>query len=377
MKKIIKALSVLVAPTVALCAFFTGCKGTSVDIGNDEIMQDINVAPSQTAVYEQATRSALEEYQSVADKHMVDGDVDNENEEVVAAASKAAAKLFAYACYNERYLDKYVYFSNQEGLTNLGTGGSANATRQEYYLRVNETGQTCGYRYHYTIKKVMQSSGLVSLSKSLFESARIRLTDETDLLYRFEGDNIRVGEYSDTLDLDLLTCDWSTGSDWGKSEVEMVKGEYIAPEDIEADIVACADSDNKTIRANINILAENIVKSAVIFDDDDGCINVMMTIDTEVANADQASYTMLRNANSSDNCTWTASGDDTGLMIFFRIWGNGLFRSYTVSERWSGKISGFNGSADSTTVTYYSYSDRDCDMTAHLEMLEAAKTAKG
>ena len=155
MKKILKALSLLTVPVIFLCAFITGCKkGKDVELDNGQIMQDMQTAPLQKAAYEEYSRQALEEYKNVASQHTVDGEIDTENENVIAAANKASAKLFAYACYNERLLDKYVYFSHQEGNTDLGLSGSATALRQEYYLRVNESGNTCGYRYHYTIKKV-------------------------------------------------------------------------------------------------------------------------------------------------------------------------------------------------------------------------------
>jgi hypothetical protein len=66
-------------------------------------------------------------------------------------------------------------------------------------------------------------------------------------------------------------------------------------------------------------------------------------------------------------------GEDTGLRIIFRLWNNGLFRSYTIAERWSGKIVIFDGEADSQTTVYYSYSDRDCDIAQYKTMLEDAK----
>lgn len=384
MKQIIKVLSLVVAPIIGVCAFLTGCKSCNakpVDIPqDDDILRDMDVAPTQTATYEEASRAALAEYKAVADKHTVNGETDTYNEEVVAAANIAAAKLYAYACYNERYLDHYVFFSDQDGITNLGSSGSGEAKKQEYYLRVNESEETCGYRFHYTLKKVVEASGMIKTFKSQFESARLRMTDETDLLYRFEGDDIRFAEDNETLE-----CDWETGSDWGVHDVQMVKSEYIAPEDIETDIVEHAGEDNITIRGNINILAENMVKFASIMEDDDGFINIMMTIDTEVANNDEASLAMLRKANGSKNCEWSKGeddeeaegiGEDTGLRIIFRLWNNGLFRSYSVIERWSGTIVLVSGTAESMTTVDYSYSDRDCDMTKNLEMLEQAKTAK-
>lgn len=377
MKKIIRVLSLVIAPLVCICTFLAGCKSCGKKVEAAEmtgIMKDINTPPSQKAAYEQYTRQAINEYKAVAEKHTVNGEVDEENEEVVKTAAETAAKLFAYACYNERTLDKYVYFSNQVGKTDLGISGSATALRQEYYLRVNEGADTCGYRYHYTIKKVQESSGAVAGFKSLFENARMRFTDETNLLYRFEGDKIKVGEPHERLDCELLTCEWKTGEDWAKPDAEMKKSEYLEPADIRADIEEHAGEDNITIRGNINILADGIVKKAFISDDEEGGVFVMMYIDTEVANRDEASLKMLRKSNSSNDCKWVGE-DGFGLMIVFNVWDCGLFKSFFVSENWSGKISGFSGEADSVTSTYYSYSDRDCDMTENLEMLARANEA--
>lgn len=378
MRKVLRVLSVLIAPLISICAFLSGCKGDPVDIDNGEIMQDINVPPVQQAAYEEYSKQAVADYNAVADKHRdADGEVDTEDPEVIKAANEAAAKLYAYACYNERTLDKYAFFSNQEGDTDLGSSGSAKAIRQEYYLRVNESDDTCGYRYHYTIKKVKESSGIVGTFKGLFESARLRFTDETNLLYRFEGDDIEIGEENENLNCNMLTCNWSTGKDWGKADVEMKKSAFIPPEEIERDIIDNAGEDNVTIRGNINILAEGMVKSANIIEEDDGGYFIIMTLDTSVANSDEASLKMLRRANSSDDCKWVDDGDDSGLAIVLRLWQNGMFRFYNFKERWSGKISGFSGVADSLTTYYYSYSDRDCDMTKNLEMLEKAKNEKG
>ena len=384
MRKVLRVNTLIITPLISVCAFLSGCKscgGKHVDIDNSDIMQDINVSPTQSPAYEQYSRQAIEEYKQVAAMHLDgDGEVDIENAEVIQAANSAAAKLFAYACYNERTLDKYVYFSNQDGETDLGGSGFANATRQEYYLRVNESENTCGYRYHYTIKKVLESGGLISGFKSLFESARIRITDKTNLLYRFEGDKIIEGGENASIGVNMLECEWATGKDWGKPDVEMKKSAFIAPEDIEKDIQESAGNDNITMRANINILADNIIKKANIFEAEDGCISVIMWIDTDIANRDEASLKMIRKGNGSGDCSWKKDAedeDDTGFMIYCTLWQNGMFRFYNVQERWSGTIQGFKGTVQSQTTYHYSYSDRDCDMKANLEMLEAAKKLKG
>ena len=380
MKSVKKIATVVASAFISVC-FIAGC-GKTVEVDNGGLMQDINVKPTQSAAYETYTKQALDEYFAVADKHTDEfGDIDYENKDVADAAKPVAAKLFAYACYNERTIDKYAFFSAQEGYTDISSG-SATALRQEYYLRVNETENTCGYRYHYTIKWVERSEGAISMFKGAFESARTRMTTDTDLLYRFEGSNIRVGKRNDVLGVDMLECDWKTGSDWGKHDLEIKKGDYIEPDAIRDDIESVAGEDNITMRANINILADDIVQSAIIMRDtndegeQEGYV-IFMAVNTEVANKDEASLKMLRKANGSDDCKWVGEEGDSGLSIVFRIWENGLFRMYSVSEKWQGKISGFSGTADSSTVYNYSYSDRDCDMTQYLKMLDDAKAAKG
>ena len=142
MKKAVKIISFIVAPAVLACGLFAGCKsckGKKVDIENKSVMQDIDVYPTVTADYEQYSVQAYNDYKAVAGSYRDgEGEIDILRDEVIAAAIPAAAKLYAYACYNERTLDRYVFFSDMEGTTDLGSNGKAVARRQEYYLRVNE-----------------------------------------------------------------------------------------------------------------------------------------------------------------------------------------------------------------------------------------------
>ena len=411
MKKIVKALSVIIAPFLFVCAFVSGCKKSkAVEMGSKSIMQDVDVPPTQTPAYEQYSRQAIAEYKAVADKHLDgDGEVDIENAEVIQAANKASAKLYAYACYNERSLDKYAWFNHQTAGTNLGGGTYANIIKQDYYLRVNESEEHCGYNYTYTCKFATEYSGAVSPFKGAFEEAKMAIITDTDTIYKFKGNtgNMQPGSYNEALGCNIFETDWKTQNNkWGVKggyRDVMVKGDFIHPDDIEADIIKQAEdySTDKnlndyapdrpwstTIHGNINILAENVVKYSTIFEDPEtGKYLIIMNIDTEVANKDEASLKMLRRTNEpSNDCKWK-SGDndpddvnlqeDTGLRIIFSLWDNGLFYHYMISERWNGTIVIFDGTAESSIAVYYSYSDRDCDMTANLERLEEAKKLMG
>lgn len=396
MKLISKIVTAFAAPFVFAAGVLSGCflnKPPAVTPpdpdGESGIMRDVNVAPTVTPVYSEAIEKVYSDYKKIADAHAdADGDVDFENEEVAAAACKAAAEMFAYSRYNLYYLDKFVFFSEHEGSTDLGAvTGAAKAIKQEYFIRVNENPLSCGYRYHYTIKKVSECTGmLATIGAGLFESGRVRITDKTDLLYRFECNDMKAvtTNYNEVLGCEVMACPWVKGKDWAKPDLKILKREPIAVEDVKKDIEENAGYNDVSMPGNVNILADGILQAARIMEDTDGYI-LIMNIDTDVANGEEASLRMLRNANDSEDCVWhkgesneddTLLDEDTGLKIVCRMWKNGLMRQCTVSERWAGKISMFSGSADSVCYTYYSYSDRDCDMTEALNMIKAVEEAK-
>lgn len=351
-----------------------GCK-KEAGSNSGYVLQDTNVYPAVSAPYESESKSAISEYLSVANSHLVKGEVDTENTEVQAAAKTAAAKLYAYACYNEEYIDKYVYFSDQLGNTDLGSLGSSTATKQDYKLIINKSDETEGYKYHYTIKNVDSAKGTVSAMKSAFESCKLRFVKDTNVLYRFSGSDVQYDVEG------YLTCTWNVdNSDWGTQDnpIQKAEGDQLSLDGIADDIVAVA-ADNPSdavVHGNINILADDIISSAYIsegelWDGGDNGYIVILTIDPDVANADEASHAMLCESNSSDDCEWQS------LAIIFRVWDNGLFYSYTISELWDGSISGFSCSVSSTTEVTYSYSDRDTDITDKLAMLETAIESYG
>ena len=206
---------------------------------------------------------------------------------------------------------------------------------------------------------------------------------------------MRMGKPSESLGYDeMVTADWETTDDWGIKDTPIVKSEFIEPENLEEDIARQADhyfetGDLPTIHGNINILADDIVKAAMIVEGEESDYFVIMNINTDVANADEPSVKMLSKENGTKgDCNWLGVYDpnesgmteDTGMNILFRIWDNGLFRLYCIRERWIGKIDaagiGISGIADSSLEVHYSYTDRDCDMTPYLETLEKAKASK-
>lgn len=379
MKKIILRVAALLALPAALTGA-VACGGTPIGENKSYYLQDDGIYPAVSAPYEEESRAAIERWKSA-----------KSNKEEVA--KEVAAELYAYACYNEEYLDRYVYFSSQTGYTDLGNDGYGNVTTQNYKLIINadEQKNQPGYKYHYTIKKVNEADGKMESYKNLFEQGRLRFVTDTTLLYRFEceeEDTIKYVTDAETGEqTDVLTCDWVTGKDWGSIDppIEKREGEKLTLSGIEEDITAFADNGEAVIHGNVNILADNILRSATITEgtlDGHTVYEITMELDIEVANADKASQTMLKNANEASECKWIDDAEGNGPTITFQIWDNGLMKYYRMDEQWQGTmvyavIFRFEGKATSSQEVWYSYSDGDTDMTEKLAMLDAAKQQVG
>ena len=369
--KILKICALCAVPFVVATA--SACGGTQIGENKSYYLQNDGLYPAVAAPYEEESRAAIARWESASASERDD------------VAKEVAAELYAYACYNEEYVDKYVYFSSQTGSTDLGSSGSGDVTTQNYKLIIHQGANTPGYKYHYTLKKVNEATGTINTFRNLFESARLRFVEDTNKLYRFEGDNIRYGTDESGADTDILTCDWETGSDWGTDDPPIVKREdKLDLAGIESDIIALSEDGEAVIHGNVNILADNIVKSATITEgefDGHAVYEIVMELDPEVASADPASAAMLANANSAEECGWVNDEEGNGPTITFQIWDNGLMKYYKIDETWEGRIKvailSYSGGADTETEVWYSYSARDTDMEDKLAMLEDAKAARG
>ena len=362
---LLKICALAAVPAVVLGA--SSC-ADKIELGANKsfYLEDDGVFPVVAAPYEQESRAAIDRWKGAR------------NDEAVV--KQVAAELYAYACYNEEYIDKYVYFSSQTGSTNIGSS-SGDVTTQNYKLIINEGEGTPGYKYHYNIKKVNSTSGILGGMIGAFQSAALRFVVDTDKLYRFEGSDYRYTTDADGAETDVLTCDWTPGEKWGTDDppIEKRAGEKLTLEQIEQDIIAIADDlDNNepVIHCNVNILADNIIKEATITE---GEVNgqtvyeVTIELDTEVANSDEASRNMLISANNpASKCDLVADEAGNGPTITYQIWENGLMKYYKMNEVWEGKLI-FSGSADTQLEVWYSYSDRDTNITEKLEWLEEAK----
>lgn len=372
--KLFKAAVLLAVPVVALTA--SACGGDEVGENKSYYLQDDNIYPAVAAAYEEESRAAISRWENASETEKDD------------VAKQVAAELYAYACYNEEYIDKYVYFSSQTGSTDLGSSGSGDVTTQNYKLIIHEGENTPGYKYHYTLKKVNEASGLLNTFKGSFESARLRFVADTNKLYRFEGDDIRYETDAETGEAtDILTCTWATGDDWGTDDPPIVKreGAKLTLDEIEEDILSNARNGYEAvIHGNVNVLADNAVESATISSSElngHTVYNIKMNLNAEAISADEASRLMLENANSADSCSWVEDEEGNGPVLEFEIWENGLLKYYSLDETWEGNIRvllfSFAGGADTETEVWYSYSDSDTSMTEKLDMLENAMETHG
>ena len=294
-----------------------------------------------------------------------------------------AAYLWALASYNYGQADQFAMFQNKVGNTTLD-GNTGTLAYQQYYKEKRHDGDYKGEKYHYTIKHVYDST-FSSIVEGLLESARMRFvanTGELQGLYRFElnGDGKEVTTFTGNklLGEELLDTVWQVGDDFGGNGEEIWKRTLSGAENnksvneviaaIKNDIQNC-NIDDRLIQGNINTLADRVVSDASIEKATDGDYHVItMSFDLDKLNADKRSIEFLNNDNSAKNMKWDE------LSVSFEIWSTGLFKSYTIDEKWTGEVGKaliwFEGSATSSNHVYFSYTDEDCSMDKELAYLK-------
>lgn len=291
-----------------------------------------------------------------------------------------AAYLWVLAGYNHGQSERFAYFQNKLGETDLGSEGKGKLAYQQYHkeLRANDAENFGGGKYHYTIKHVYDST-LPSIYGDMLEDAAIRFVANVDGLnglYRFKlnGDGEEVTQFTgkELLGEEILTTKWQTGSDWGKAE--KVYGAYRIVENdksldevmtaLENDIQTC-EMENRQVMGNLNTLGDGVVKDATIKPSSDGSYyTVVMTLDLAALNADARSIQFLEDDNTAKNMKWNICN------VTFEMWKTGLFKSYSIEENWSGKIVVYDGSAEVSNKVFYSYTAQDCSMDKEVAFLK-------
>lgn len=291
-----------------------------------------------------------------------------------------AAYLWVLAGYNHGQSERFAYFQNKLGETDLGSEGKGKLAYQQYHkeLRANDAENFGGGKYHYTIKHVYDST-LPSIYGDMLEDAAIRFVANVDGLnglYRFKlnGDGEEVTQFTgkELLGEEILTTKWQTGRDWGKAE--KVYGAYRIVENdksldevmtaLENDIQTC-EMENRQVMGNLNTLGDGVVKDATIKPSSDGSYyTIVMTLDLGALNADARSIQFLEDDNTAKDMKWNECN------VTFEMWKTGLFKSYSIEENWSGKIVVYDGSAEVSNKVFYSYTAQDCSMDKEVAFLK-------
>lgn len=291
-----------------------------------------------------------------------------------------AAYLWVLAGYNHGQAERFVYFQNKLGETDLGSKGKGKLDYQQYHkeLRANDAENFGGGKYHYTIKHVYDSN-LPEIYAMSLEDAQIRFVANVgglNGLYRFKlnGDGDEVTKFTGKylFGEEILSTQWQTGKDWGKEEkvygayriVENNKslGEVMAA--LENNIQTCEMGDRQ-VMGNINTLGEGVVESATITPSSDGSYyTIVMTLDLDALNADPRSIEFLEDDNSASNMKWNKCN------VTFEMWKTGLFKSYSIEENWSGHIVIYDGAAEVSNKVFYSYTEEDCSMDKEIAFLK-------
>lgn len=168
-----------------------------------------------------------------------------------------------------------------------------------------------------------------------------------------DGDKIKYDKKSGLLSVD--NADWKKHSQFGSSGT-------ISPGIHNLD-------DAKKTCANWNCDGIVVADSAKIekktTDNGDVYYELTFEIDKDVANADETTISRLEQDNSGVNMSVNY------INATVQVWECGLLKYYTTDESWNGKIGkGLNetiglwyeGSAQSVSNVFYSYSERDNDM---------------
>lgn len=339
--------SIALVAVLAICFVGCGAKAGGVPIATPDSLADHNVAPTFSSYY------ATQYDEIIASTTM--------------STAEQAAALWAIGSYNEGQADQYVYFENKIG---SAIGGTMHY-QQLYKRKPAEDGS--GAKYHYTLKKVVDGGAFTSAIETT--SALRFVTHERGYngLYRFA----KGGDLEFTNDKlfghDIINMEWKKGSDFGREEGiykdtpasknTSALTNILARLKSDTSERAANSNDEDKMKGNINILEDNIITSATI-EQKEGYVSVNIVINIDVANNSADSIAMLKKSTGASKITWSE------MTISFDMWNGGLFKRYTVSDKWTGTVMMQNGDASPVDNVYYSYSDKDCSFEKELDFLD-------
>lgn len=257
---------------------------------------------------------------------------------------------------NEITAERFNYFQYKKGSTEIdGKSGTL------IYQRHRKQNQEC--KDDITLKRAINANfGPTELN--FVQDSMIRLV-YNDAIYRIKG-NVADVTYDGATGLLVVSDDatWEKGKDFGKHE-----------------LVEWSQNLDETKKTCANWECEGIVSeegATINRVEQDGTGDVYyelkFTVDTAVANADSATIARLENDNSGKDMSVGK------LEVVAQVWECGLMKFYQTDETWSGEIGAriigdsgiwYKGSADSQSYTWYSYTERDNDMSESIAILNS------
>lgn len=249
--------------------------------------------------------------------------------------------------YNESFVNRYTYFNYTKGTTKI-----EDKSGTLIYQRLRK--QNSDSKDDTTLKlPVNHNFGATEVA--FVRSAALRYNPAGNTYYRMQadGDKIKYDEKSGLLSVD--NADWKKHSQFGSSGT-------ISPgiHNLEDAKKTCANWNCEGI-----VAADSAKIEKKTTDNGDVYYELTFEIDKDVANADETTISRLEQDNSGVNMSVNY------IKATVQVWECGLLKYYTTDESWNGKIGkGLNetiglwyeGSAQSVSNVFYSYSERDNDM---------------
>lgn len=194
------------------------------------------------------------------------------------------------------------------------------------------------------------------LESSFVTSAMIRLL-VNNKIYRISGKSSDITYDETTGLLSMKDNDsWSKGKNFGDEEF------VASSQNLEETKKTAAFWDTDGI-INADTLKIEVKETS----DGDVYYSLSFEVDVDVANADSRTTEKLNSDNGGTDMKINK------LIVKAQIWECGLMRYYETEENWSGNIGNslihYTGAADSKSYTFYSYTERDNDMSTSKAIL--------
>ena len=263
------------------------------------------------------------------------------NDDTLSDAEKIQQIMNA-AEYNEAFVNRYTYFNYTKGTTTI-----KDKSGTLIYQRLRK--QNSNAKDDMTLKlPVNHNFGYTEVM--FVRNAALRYNPAGNTYYRMEadGEDIQYDEESGLLSVDNSA--WKKHSQFGSTGT-ISPGEH----NLEDAKKTCANWNCEGI-----VISDTAKIEKKKTDNGDVYYELTFEIDVDIANADKTTIDRLEQDNSGKNMSINY------IKAKVQIWECGLLKYYTTDESWNGKIGAaiiwYEGSAQSVSNVFYSYSERDNDM---------------